>query len=349
MESFLKPTQQKTLLVVTLILVGIMVLALAAALLSDFSKLQEVFRHLKWGYFGLSLLLSGLSYLASALSFNTLFRMTPYRVPFPKFFSIMFISDTVNFIISSAGMSSIANRALLLKQEKVPYSVSIPLSLAQNMIFNLALSCVVIGGLFYLRGHPEFKEGPKQAALLVFMAGLFLVMAGMVLIFLNRAIRRGCLGLLFRAGEGIKFFLRRKKIHGRPWVKNLDQVDATIGLLKKGWPRLLLVFFFVGLIWCGMALTFYFCFQAVGLSLPLGLLVVGFAVMFLSSNINPVPAGLGVSESLLAFTFKALGVDFNSTLVAAILYRLVYYMIPLAISTALYLDRMRTILGNKGK
>jgi uncharacterized protein (TIRG00374 family) len=101
--------------------------------------------------------------------------------------------------------------------------------------------------------------------------------------------------------------------------------------------------------WCFTALALYFCFHAVGVHLPLGLLMVGFTVMFLSSNINPVPAGLGVSESLLAFTFKLLGIGFEKTLVAALLFRFVFFLIPLAISTALYLDTMRSFLKNEEK
>ena len=83
--------------------------------------------------------------------------------------------------------------------------------------------------------------------------------------------------------------------------------------------------------------------------LPLGLLLVGFTIMSLTSNFNVVPAGLGVSEALLAFTFKHLGVSFEVTLVAALLYRFVFFLIPLAVSTALYLDILRSFLKNQGK
>ncbi len=321
--------------------------ALAAALAGNFSKLRDVFRHLGPGFFLGSLLASGLAYLASALSFNALFRMTPYRIPFPKFFSIMFISDTVNFIVSSAGLSSIANRALLLNQEKVPYSVSVPLSLAQNMIFNLALSCVCLGGLAYLKGHPEFTGGPKEGVLLFFMGGLLLVVAAMMLVFLHQAFRVWFLGKIFQAAQWLQQSLLRKKAVGSRWGETLVQVEKTVALLQKGWVRLLQVFVFVSLIWFFMASAFYFCFRAVGMDLPAGLLLVGFTVMFLSSNINPVPAGLGVSESLLALTFKMMGVAFEPTLVAALLFRLVYYLIPLAVSAVLYLETIRRILRTR--
>jgi uncharacterized protein (TIRG00374 family) len=338
---------KKTLIVVSLIVVGVMVLALATALLSDMHKLVEVFHHLEMGQMIFALISTGIAYLAFALSFNALFEMTPYRVPFPKFFSIMFISATINFIISSGGMSSIAIRAFLLKHEKVPYSVTVPLSFAQNMIFNLVLSCVCFGGLFYLHGHPEFSAGPKQAVIIVFMAGLLLVVGSMVLVFFNTAVRRWLLRILLSAGNWFSHKILRKKSNSKMLVETRNKLESTIAFLHKGWTQLILVFFWVSMDWSFTALTLYFCFHAVGVSLPLGLLMVGFTVMFLSSNINPVPAGLGVSESLLAVTFSYLGVEFEKTIVAALLFRFVFFLLPLAVSMALYLDTVRSFLKNQ--
>lgn len=340
----MKRPDKKVILAVSLILVGIMVLVLATAFLSDFSKLKEVLGHLAPIPFLCALVTTGLAYLATTLSFRALFAMTPYRIPFPKFFSIMFISDTVNYIVSSAGVSSIANRAFLLKNEKVPYSVTVPLSLAQNMIFNLALAIVCLGELGYLHAHPEWTGVPKTSVLLFFMAGLLLVVGGMMVFFFHRVFRRWSVRVALVAGRWISQRHSEGEAVARKWTDTLARVEMTVAFLRRGWIHLLEVFFWVAMNWLFMALAFYFCFHAVGLDLPLGLLMVGFTVMFLSSNINPVPAGLGVSESLLAFTFKYLGVGFESTLVAALLFRLVYYLIPLGISAALYLDTLRSFL-----
>ena len=145
------------------------------ALFSDLPKLLEIFHEIRVEALLFALFCTGIAYLSFTLSFNGLFEMTPYRVPFPKFFSIMFISATVNFIVSSGGLSSIAIRSFLLKHEKVPYSVTIPLSFAQNMIFNLVLSCVCFGGLFYLHQNPEFMGGTQQFLIYFFMGALFTV------------------------------------------------------------------------------------------------------------------------------------------------------------------------------
>ena len=335
---------KKTLIIVSLFVVGIMVLALATAFMSDIPKLVDVFHHLEVDQMFFALLATGIAYLSFTLSFNALFEMTPYRIPFPKFFSIMFISATINFIVSSGGMSSIAIRSFLLKHEKVPYSVTIPLSFAQNMIFNLVLSGVCFGGLIYLHEHPAFMGGPKELLIFFFMGGLILVVGLMILIFFNSAFRRWFLRTLINTGNWFNHKILRKKSNNKRLVEIRNELEETVAFLHKGWIQLIMVLFWVSMDWCFTALTLYFCFHAVGVDLPIGLLMVGFTVMFLSSNINPVPAGLGVSESLLAFTFKLLGVSFEKTLVAALLFRFVFFMIPLAVSTALYLDTMRSFL-----
>jgi uncharacterized protein (TIRG00374 family) len=335
---------KKTLIVVSLFVVGIMVLALATAFMSDIPKLIDVFHHLQVDQMFFALLATGIAYLSFTLSFNALFEMTPYRIPFPKFFSIMFISATINFIVSSGGMSSIAIRSFLLKHEKVPYSVTIPLSFAQNMIFNLVLACVCFGGLIYLHEHPEFMGGANEVIIFFFMGGLILVVALMILIFFNSAFRRWFLRTLINAGNWFNHKILRKKSNIKRLVEIRNKLEETVAFLHQGWVQLIVVFFWVSMDWCFTALTLYFCFHAVGVNLPLGLLMVGFTVMFLSSNINPVPAGLGVSEALLAFVFNKLGVSFEKTLVAALLFRFVFFLIPLAVSTALYLDTMRSFL-----
>jgi uncharacterized protein (TIRG00374 family) len=347
MGNLLKSNQQRTAAVIFLIVMGFMVLVVASALLSDFGKLREVLRDLELGPVIFALVAAGISFLAAALSFFTLFRMTPYRIPFPRFFSIMFIADTMNFIISSAGMASIAIRAYFLKRENVPYSVTLPLTFAQNMIFNMVLSFVCVGGLFFLREHPELTGTLSQTAIGYFMGGLLLFAGTVVLFFLLRGFRQWLLRQIFGTGYWIRQQFSAKKGNLRGLAGTLREVESTVMLLQKNWLRLSVVFLFVVLNWCFMGLTFYFCFRAVGVDLSPGILAIGYTVMFLSSNVNPVPAGLGVSESLLAFTYKALGVGFEKALVAALVFRLVFYLIPMLISIVLFMDKVRSFLKSR--
>lgn|GEM_PF-1378736 len=341
------PTNKKAFVVVSLFVVGIMILALFMMAKSDLPKLGDVFHHLHIQYMVFAVLCTAIAYLAFTLSFNGLFELTPFRVPFIKFFPIMFISATINFIISSGGWAGVAIRSFLLKQHKVPYSVTIPLSFAQNMIFNLVLAVVSFGGLIYLREHPEFIGGTQEWVVLAFMVGLASLVALMLLVFFHGSFRRWFFKLAVKTGNGLgRVFLRRQTSNKR-MAEIRENLDVTIRYFHEGWIQLLVVLFWVCMDWCFTALTLYFCFNAVGVELPLGLLMVGFTVFFLTSNINPIPAGLGVSETALAIVFGLLGVDNNQTLVAALLFRFVFFIMPLAVSTALYLDTMRQFLKSQ--
>jgi uncharacterized protein (TIRG00374 family) len=335
---------RKVLVILSFFIVGFMILALVLAFKTDLSKLMDSFHHIQLGQMLFALLCTGTAYLAFTLSFNGLFHMTPHKVPFNRFFSIMFISYTINFVASSGGWTGVMLRAYLLKYEKVPYSVTVPVSLAQNTVFNLVLACVSFGGLIYLHEHPEFIGGDREYIVFLFMMGLAAVVVVMLLIFLNKRFRKWFLHNTIVLGHWLgKTFLRKQTSYQR-LVEIRNNMEGTMQFLHRDWWRLLGVFFWVCMDWLFTALTLYFCFRAVGVVLPLGLLMVGFTVMFLTSTINPVPAGLGISEVALAGVFSRLGVGFEQTLAAALLFRFVFYLLPMAVSTALYLDTMRTFL-----
>lgn len=338
---------RKGLLILSLFIVGFMVLALVMGLWSDGAKLHLVLHNIHMEPLIFALLCTATAYLSFTLSFNGLFEMTPYRVPFNRFFSIMFISYTINFIVSTGGWAGIALRSYLLRFEKVPYSVTIPISAAQNMVFNIVLACVSFGGLIYLREHPEFVTGHWQDLVLAVMLGLIAVVALMLLLFFNRRIRKWFLGTVIHFGDWLGRILFKKRTSHQRLVEIRDNLEETIQFLHRGWVQLLVVSFWVAMDWGFQALALFFCFRAVGLDLPLGLLLVGFMVMNLTSNFNPVPAGLGISEVALAGIFKLLGVEFERTLVAALLFRFIFFMLPMAVSTALYLDTMRKFLKSE--
>jgi len=261
----------------------------------------------------------------------------------------MFISYTINFVVSSGGVSSLALRSFLLKQEKVPYSVTIPLSFAQNIIFNLVLCCVCFCGLTYLHHYPQFIGGAGQFFIFFFMGSLLLLVGAMLLIFYNQGFRKWFVRQGLKAVHWINVRVLRKKSDQRQFVKVRKNFETTVQFLHKGWLQLFVVFFWVCMDWGFTALALFFCFRAVGVDLPLGLLLVGFSVMFLTSIINPVPSGLGVSESVLAGVFKYLGVGLEESLIAALLFRFVFFLLPLAVSTALYMDTLRSFLKSQAQ
>jgi len=349
---------RQTQIIVLLFIVGVMILGLVTLLATDGRQLLKVIHQLDLLSLIFAFICVGGAYVSLGLSFSSIFKMAHHHIPFGRLFVITFISATFNYIISSGGMSTMAVRSFLLKHEKVPYSVSIPLSFAQNMIFNLVLSCVCLGGVIYLRNHQEFIGPDKQIFVLLFMLGLIGVVVLMVMVFFNRRFRRWFLTYLLMLVDWVKQMLSRLfawkwiKVWGKPQkpiaqalkIKALlDEVEISVKYLHQGWTKLLIVLFWVSMDWFSTALTLFFCFRAAGVHLSFGLLLVGFAVEFLTSTVNVVPAGLGVTEGSMVAVFMLLGVDKSQAFVAVLLFRVIFFLIPLAIATVMYLDTMRTL------
>ena len=62
------------------------------------------------------------------------------------------------------------------------------------------------------------------------------------------------------------------------------------------------------------------------------LVVIGFSTGVFLSIINLVPGGLGIMEGSMAAVFAAFGVPLETAVVATIIFRASYYLLPLAIS-----------------
>ena len=85
----------------------------------------------------------------------------------------------------------------------------------------------------------------------------------------------------------------------------------------------------------------WFCFQALGSDVALGVLVTGFAIGVAAGVMSMVPGGLAVQEGSMAGTYALLGVPLEEAVLATILFRAVFYMVPFAVSLTLYRRVMR--------
>ena len=63
-----------------------------------------------------------------------------------------------------------------------------------------------------------------------------------------------------------------------------------------------------------------------------GLVIIGFGVGIVLSLVSLVPGGLGVMESAMTAAFVSLSVPFEPALVAVLLFRVAYYVLPLLVS-----------------
>ena len=88
--------------------------------------------------------------------------------------------------------------------------------------------------------------------------------------------------------------------------------------------------------WFFTIMVLYFAFRAVGVFLSPGVLVAGFAVGMVTTLIPILPSGLGAMELAMTAVFSQMGIDWDAALMATLIYRVVYYVIPGIVSIFIY-------------
>ena len=75
-------------------------------------------------------------------------------------------------------------------------------------------------------------------------------------------------------------------------------------------------------------MTLFFAFKAFGIQIYAGVLSAGFAVGQATTLIPILPGGFGAMEGSMAAVFEGLGVRWEGALVAVLIFRACYYVIP---------------------
>jgi uncharacterized protein (TIRG00374 family) len=272
------------------------------------------------------------SYAVMALSYQGIARAAGAHVPFWEMLKITFVANTVNYIVSTGGLSGFAVRMYFFIRMAIPSGTAVTISLVQTFITNTVLLLFVVVGFWYLlTTHNLHGYALGMTATLLFFFMLAAAVA-MVLLF-HRALRRRTLFVMAEATHWFlhRFFPRRKPARVRIWrfQRNLNR---SIDFLLVRQRNMVVPTLWIVLDWIITLLILYAAFRAVHYPIPVTYVVVGFAVGIILSLVSFVPGGLGVMEGSMAAIFASLSVPFETAVVAVLIFRVAYYVLPLIIS-----------------
>jgi len=313
-----------------------LVLGIAALVLlfvfSDAGKLWEAASTVNPILLAIPLLCAAASYLVMALSYQGIAHGAGAVVPFWEMFKITLVANTVNYLVSTGGLSGFAVRMYFFIRCGVRSSTAVTISLVQTLITNTVLMLFVGVGFAYLFQAGNLQGMALTAAGVVLAVALALVVAVVVLL-LNRPLRRRTLFVLAEAANWLlhRLLPSRKPTRVRIWrfQRNLNQGIDLIMTRKR---LMLLPTLWIFIDWAVTLMILWGAFVAVNYPIPLSWVIVGFAVGIVLSMISLVPGGLGVMEGSMATVFAGLSVPFETAVVAVLIYRLAYYVMPMITS-----------------
>lgn len=308
---------------------------LAWLIYPNLGDLSRTLRGAHPGWLLLSFCFSVSSYAFMGFTLWEVLRILGIRLPFFEAAGIAFVSTTMNYFVSSAGISGFATRAHLLGKRKVPYGASVTSSVVITVLIYLALAVIVAeGAILQFIQTPDFHHSLAEAFIGVAAVLGFAFM--LTLLFFHHELRAAWARRAFLAVNRIIFLFSKKEIPRENFDKFERQLDEGIRTIHGRKYELPKVVGYVFCDWVSNMLILYFAFRAVGVSLGAATLVAGFAFGMLMTVIPLLPGGLGAMEAAMTAAFSGMGIPVAQALTASLLFRLFYYLLPALASVFIY-------------
>lgn len=334
------------------LLLVVLLAALAGAFVAaaDMREAGRLLERTDWARVPPALLLTAVSYASVSAALVALCGPMGVAAPRGPMMRIAVISVAVNNLVSFGGVAGYSLRAALSRPHGVATGHSLAMSLTHAYLNNLFMFLLLAAGLFLLVGDSAMDPAWRRTL----EAGGILAVA--FVLFSTAALFSGTVrGAIIALGPRLA-----SRLPGRwrtPLATALDELDEALGRAAGAFrlaPRAMLwPLAFLGLHWCAMLGAFWCCLSAFAGPVDVDVLVGGFSVGAVAGFASLLPGGVGVQDGSLAAALVVQGVSIEVAVLAALLFRLVYYLVPFVVTLPLYASALRrrsgeTPAGNEG-
>jgi uncharacterized protein (TIRG00374 family) len=317
----------------TIVSIFLLVAVGAVIVLLDRKQVVHLLDTSNWSFLVGALTLTAISYIAGSAGFVVIMRVFGNRIKTPHLLNIGLASMVLqNLIGQPAGLSL---RILLLGKHRVKNHQTVAASLLLSYFKNLSyFSLIPISLIYIVFSHPLPAFGITTVLLVIF------ILIAMLLVATGIAFNSRLRVFMLRGIGNVWHLVSRRDIQ-----KTLEQFNdaVTLGVddLKKRRRNRVPLAVSIAVDVAASIAALWFCFAALGIPVQIGVLLTGFNFGITLTVISFIPGDMGVQEATMAGVFALFGVPFSSGVIAAILFRIVYYFIPFVISLAFYWSLLR--------
>ena len=315
---------------IALICVILFIIAGALVIVLDWKAMRQVIGQADWLLLAPGFLFTGVSYFCLSLNTAIVFRVFGIKKDFSYLLIIGFVSTVANFLIHVGGAAGVSLQYVFLKKHNIATEDILAPSLFQLYFSGITLIALLPVSLIYILFNRQLSfSSVLGISIAAGILTLLLVLAS-VIIFSARF--RGA--ILHSIARAVHFAIHRKidtatNDFDRAMTRGVSIIRHRPGVLAS------LLLIAVG-DWAGTAVALWFCFAALGIFMGAGTLITGFSLGITAGFISMVPGGLGAQEGSLAGIYAFFGIPIGTAVLAAILFRIVYYFVPFLISLGFY-------------
>jgi len=329
-DSLSVPRSPRWLALGVVLAIGAIILIIVA---SDAKALYRVIGNVHPAMLLWPLVCTAGSYVAMAVSYQRIAAAAGLRIAFVEMLRLTLASTAINYVFSTGGLSGLAARSYYFTQQHgLSSGNAVSISLAQTFLTNFVLFAFLLWGLLNLLLFDPMN-GPSQAIVgFLFLLSLSLCL-GAAAVVTSRGARLRLSALLMRIPSLFsRVFRQREQVLRARLALFEEELHEGIDFLILQGTHMISPFVYIALDWFLMLATLYSAFICVEQPVPMHVVIIGFSTGVFLSLVNLVPGGLGIMEGSMAAVFAALGVPLESAIVATVIFRVSYYVLPLALT-----------------
>jgi uncharacterized protein (TIRG00374 family) len=321
--------------------VALVALAGLVLVVLDWSQVRDVLKQADWRPLPAAVLFTAVSYACLSLGFATACRGFGIRLTGRDLFDIGFVSTVINHLLSTAGAAGYSVRFLLMQKRGAALNDTLAASVFHSYLNTLGMLALLAAGMAYLLAvHPLAAGSEAAVGAGAAVIGLIFVLATAIIV--SARVRGAVLRL---AGRITRAVVRRDVADA------LTEFDTTIGrgiaAFRARPGQLALLIALIAADWSASVAVLGFCFKALASPVSVGVLLAGFGIGVTAGVVSMVPGGLGVQEGSMAGIYGLLGVPLHQAVLAAILFRAVYYLLPYVVSLSFYRRLLQQVAASE--
>ncbi len=278
-----------------------------------------------------------LSYACVAGVLSKLLRGIGLSISFASCFKISLLSSTLNYLMSVGGLSGVAAKVYLLSRENIPPSNTLSVSIIHGFLTNTIAVLFIYLGFFYLYSQHQITERNQAVFGIVVLLVAFLLTWVTIQTIIHEGFRRK----VWQIGLGVVIAFCARI--GRPhWISReraevfFENFNGSLNMIMRNREILLFPASLALFDWIFMFLCLKFSFITIDYPVSNKVLMVGFSVGLFTSLFSLTPASIGLMEGSMAGSFYLMGLDYEFSLLAVLIYRIVYYFVPIAVSVLFF-------------
>lgn len=311
-------------LIVLVVLLGLVFIV------ADLDQIWTALQEANWKIIPLALATTLIAYTCISINFAQVSRLLGVDMSLKDLTIIGYVSSIINRIVLSGGAAGYSVRFMLMRGYGVTMREVVAISILHFYLTSLLMISMLPAGFIYLGLNAELGQ---TTTILLAIAALLLILVAILataLIFSNK-LRKRVLGTLVKT---IDTLIHRDV--SDPLERFDETMDKGVKAMGKNRSTMVIIASLILIDWIFSATTLWFCFLAFDITLSIGELVSGFVIGTVAGVASLFPGGLGIQEASMTGIFTLFGIPFEIAVLASILYRVIFMIIPYLISLGFY-------------